>query len=214
MFKKTVTFLLILGLLLAILWATAGPPTPLPYGFKQQVKLLTAQQQEQAKESTLLIVGDRHGHYFSRYFPQLRKKLAPLFRNMKILNMAQDYHGIHRSLKKLQELPHLPSLVLFLGGYDEFYEQKFDLRQYAAIKKNFLTFQDDYNLVLMNLFPFLASLITQSLPRHWYGPSINPAKKYDSPLINKETWNYDLKCMNGKSNNLSTGLSKNKASSS
>ena len=187
MFKKLIIFFpLLLGLgLAALFWNPSAPRNPLPYRFKDSVKLLLPSQHKEAQESTLLIIGDRHGQFFSQYLPLLRKKLNPLFRNMLILNVAQEHHGIHRSLKKLQELPSLPTFILFLGGYDEFHEKKFNLGEYAAIKKNFLTFEDNSNIILMNLFPFLTSFMTERMSYHRYGPEIHPAKD-DSDPVNQQ----------------------------
>ena len=183
MLKKPIIFFPLLGLGLAVLfWNPSSPKTPLPYGFKDHVRLLTPQQQKEAKESTLLIIGDRHGRFFSQYLPLLRKKLSPLLRNMAILNVSKEHDGIHRSLKKLQELPSLPTLILFLGGYDEFYEKKFNLHEYETIKKNFLTFQDNSKVILMNLFPLLTSFIIKPIRYHWHGLKIHPAKDDDNPI--------------------------------
>ena len=183
MLKKPIIFFPLLGLGLAVLlWNPSSPRTPLPYAFKDPVKLLSPQQQKEAKESTLLIIGDRHGRLFSQYLPLLRKKFHPLLRNMAILNVSEKHHGIHRSLKKLQEIPSLPSLILFLGGHDEFYEKKFNLSEYETIKKNFLTFQNNSKVILMNLFPLLTSFIIKPMSYHWYGPKVHPVKKDNNPI--------------------------------
>ena len=167
---------------LVVLWRPPSHGYPRPYRFKREVKLLSPRQLALAKESTLLIIGDRHGPYFAQYIPLLRSKISPLFRNMEILNIAADRQGIHRTLKKLSELPQLPTLVLFLGGYDEFYEEKFDLIQYTALKKSFKSFQDHRKLLLMDLLPALSPLISHPLTPYYYNTKVAPQKAYSSAV--------------------------------
>ena len=170
--------LLILALLIAaltVLWPRifAPPTTAIPYRFRPESKLLGPRQIALAKEAKLLVIGDRHGRYFARYLPLLPK--------VKMLNLAADHHGIHRSLQKLRELPQLPPVVLFLGGYDEFFEQKFLLRYYHAIKKNLQAFQDDLKLSLMATLPWSQRLLTSPPPLYWHGKKIIPATKQTDP---------------------------------
>ena len=173
---------LALGAILALLRFLPSENSPLPYDFAQNARLLSQRQLEQTQEATLIIIGDRHGRIFAQYLPLLREKLSPLFRNMAIVNLAQDRHGIHRSLKKLQEISHLPTLVLFLGGYDEFYEDKLDVGQYLGIKKKFNAFEDDAKLILMNIFPWMGPLLTPSLKRHHYNTQVQAGNWPKEPV--------------------------------
>ena len=187
MSKKQLLLLLVGGgLVIALLHSSRGPADPLPYRFEQKIQLLTPEERAMAQETTLLILGDRHGTHFTQYLHLLRKKIAPLFRDMKILNLSAQGHGIHRSLRKLQELPHIPTLVLFLGGYDEFVEDKFAPSQYRAIKKNFAAFADNRKLSLMALVPPLAPWLVPSFNRHRYNDKIVPSVRAQDPTSQQQ----------------------------
>ena len=153
----------------------SSPPSPLPYAFQPHTTLLTEKQREASKQAIVVILGDRHGVHFNQYLPALREKLAPSLQEIKILNLSTNGHGIHRSIKKLQELPHSPPLIIFLGGYDEFYEKKFFIKQYQTIKKN-LSLAKNSSAALS-----LTSL-TQRPPLYPYEKEIVPTKLHHDPL--------------------------------
>ena len=173
--KQRLGLLLLIGIALTILWPPANPYGLLPYHFAPNTHLTSPAQQRQTSEATLLIVGDRHGQHFTRYLPQLRAKINPLFGNMNIVNLAAPQQGIHRTIKQLQELPKLPTLVLLIGGYDEFYEQKFHLSHYSAIQSNFHLLKDNKKRILLTFFPFLAPLLSQPFSRLSLTKAITPA---------------------------------------
>ncbi|MCY4645075.1 MAG: hypothetical protein OXB88_10695 [Bacteriovoracales bacterium] len=183
-------FILIgLGLALGVLflWPAPDPLGELPYRFTPQTTLLTPQQKDLARKATLLVVGDRRGERYGAHLEGLRAKILPLFRQMKMVNLSTQGHGLHRTLKKLEELDRLPLLVLFMGAHDEFMEKKFDLRQRPALLKSFLSSPKAAKSVgirmlekLGTLIPPLAKLLPPS-PRWGYDKKIVPKERHPKP---------------------------------
>lgn len=171
--------LFMLLLLMAMWWweqLSPRPYDPLPYRFALGTALLTPRQQAQALQASLLVIGDRHGQHFSRHLSQLPG-------GDRVLNLAILRHGIHRSLQKLQELPQLPEVVIFLGGFDEFYEEKFHLAQYSEIKKYWATLRGDLVFSLLATLPRLSPWIAPPPPGlYQHATELVPTPKYHDPV--------------------------------
>ena len=184
-----------LGVLAPRLFPELFPkPSPLPYKFQQKTTLLSPQQLTSSRKSTLLIVGDRHGRYFDKFLPQLRKALPPLISHLTIANISGEGQGIHRSLKKIKELGQdpkapFPPLVLFLGGFDEFYEHKFKKEHYHALLENFRPIST--HPWLGELHKVLWAFQKPPFAPQLYGEKITKARIYQDPVAqqkNLELW--------------------------
>lgn len=174
-----------------LLFFLAPKPRPLPYVFQPQATLLTKKEQEAGKKAVIAFLGDRHGVHFDQYIPFLKKKLSPSLKEAEIINLSAKGHGIHRSLKKLKELQKTPSLVVFLGGHDEFHEKKFSLEHYQKIKKNLsLSKNSQSKFSLDTLSSFGSSL---SYPPYKYGKDIVPDRPYHNPLSQQRNLELRLK---------------------
>lgn len=138
---------------------------PFPYEFQTQAPTIKP-------EAPILIVGDRMGTYFAKFQDSLAATISKnLSKPIKIQSIARPHQGIHRTLHELRSLTQWPQIVIYQGGSEEFWENKFELGEIKKIRKNFQLYQDDRLQTLMILYPALSRIIYWPVKRTILGPS-------------------------------------------
>lgn len=136
--------------------------TPLPYSFKQ----IELDGINSAEDAHVLIVGDRMGVSLNPYLEMINQQLAPKLQEpLRIANWSRNGEGLHRTLEKLKNLKNFPSIIVYLGGGQEFEERRFYLEQSAPILKNFQRYQDKKILSAIMTLPVLSRFLYQPHPR-------------------------------------------------
>lgn len=184
MLKKIIIPLLIL-FVASLVWAGmrffSNPTQLFPYPYK------VALENELESAGDIVIIGDRLGTKLSDHLETWEARLSKGLRNpLKIINLAADKEGLHRSLAKLKRLKKFPAVVIYLGGSEEFYEDKYDLyRNYKTFQHNMKIYQSDFWQSVMMLAPALSRLIYQ--PYHYVRLDSQPkADKKSYPPAHKQ----------------------------
>jgi hypothetical protein len=145
-----------------IFWQVQQRPTqilPLPYQFADNHSYENIQK---AQNAHILILGDRMAESLNPYLDMVNNQLAQSLREpLRIFNWAKTGEGLHRTLAKVRALQKLPPLVLYLGGSQEFEEQRFYLKDAAVIAENFLRFENDILQSIILTYPASSRLIYQ-----------------------------------------------------
>lgn len=126
---------------------------PLPYRFQESAPALKP-------DAPIVIIGDEMGSYFARFKATLADTISVnLAKPIKIQSLAKADHGIHRTLHELKSLTQWPQILIYQGGSQEFFENKFHLSEIADIRTNFERFRDDRLETMMILYPVLSRII-------------------------------------------------------
>ncbi|MCO4793001.1 MAG: hypothetical protein KC493_04775 [Bacteriovoracaceae bacterium] len=108
----------------------------------------------EAAQANVIIIGDRMGVALDKYIPDLIADTSKELREpLNIYNWSKTNEGLHRSIAKLKALENLPSVVVFHGASEEFYEKKFLISQKNTVLKNFKRYEDDTVLTLIMTVP-------------------------------------------------------------
>jgi tetratricopeptide (TPR) repeat protein len=155
----------------AIIYKIGHKPTsvfPIPY-------ILNGTETKGAKRamiSDVLIIGDRMAKGLSIIENELisRSSLG-LSKELDIYNWGKRTEGLHRTLKKLQALKIYPSMIIYHGGSEEFYEKKFFLNENKNLAKNLNKYQNPKLRSLIVTLPSTSKIIYSydkyvSLPKH------------------------------------------------
>ncbi len=152
---------------------------PYPYFFK--TNSFSQAEIDRALSANILIFGDHQLRHLERFKSQLEKAISTgLKKNIAIEIINSEHEGLHRSLYKLQQLPKLPPIIIYLGGNDEHYEKIFNLADYHKIEANIKKSQDDTYSSLIMAFPPLSKIIYSSL----YYVELGETPKKETDLIN------------------------------
>ncbi|TNF31340.1 MAG: hypothetical protein EP319_02440 [Deltaproteobacteria bacterium] len=161
MWKKIKLLFLTLLTILVVLFAYKYKITPtqiIPYPYLMNVKNIEGSLE--AASSNVLIVGDRMGVALDKYIPELIKDTSAELKDpLKIYNWSRSNEGLHRSIDKLKKLDALPSVVIFHGASEEFYEKKFYISQKDIIMKNMALYEDDAILTMIMTAPFISKYL-------------------------------------------------------
>lgn len=126
---------------------------PYPYSFKTQAPAIKL-------DAPILIVGDRMGVYFAKFNSELAAAISTnLAKPIKIQSLAQNGHGLHRTLHQLRSLVQWPQILIYQGGSEEFSEPKFNPKDSTVIKKNFALYKDDRLETALILYPVLSRIV-------------------------------------------------------
>lgn len=162
---KKIGSLLFYGLLAAscyfgyLVYLTPQQIYPLPYKFEG----LTFEGKEKAENSQILILGDRLGEGLGRFMdPLIQETSKNLTSPLKVFNWATGHEGIHRTIEKLESLEKLPEVIIYYGGSEEFYEQRFYLKEKQNIFENIKRFGNEKLISLILTFPILSRFIYKS----------------------------------------------------
>ncbi len=155
------------------------PQMVIPFPYKIELSSSTNLFEERSDTNPhIVILGDRMGKTLVHYLPPLTTLVSQGLRNpLVIQNWSQEGEGIHRSVEKLKryakEYDNLPSMIIFHGGSQEFYEKRFSLENREAILKNFEYYQNDALASAVILLPWLSRLIYHPMELVKLGPVID-----------------------------------------
>lgn len=159
--KLTFLILVVLGGA-TLYWLSQQRPTqilPLPYKFAEEKDF---EGLEEAQNAHILILGDRMAESLDPYLEMINTQLAQNLREpLRIFNWGQPGEGLHRTLAKVRALQKIPPLVLYLGGSQEFEEQRFFLKDAAVVAENFLRFENDHIQSIVLAYPPASRLLYQ-----------------------------------------------------
>ncbi|MDC1174959.1 hypothetical protein OAT67_06175 [Bacteriovoracaceae bacterium] len=161
-----ISFLIIIvlvgGLLFTKYQNTRTTILPLPFYFEtpyqQSVEATNAQ------EADILIIGDRMAKSFMRGFPSIVTQLSKKLKDpLKVYDWSSDKEGIHRTLAKVRALERMPTVIIYLGGTQEFAEKTFEIKDSKRILGNFNSYEDDKKASLIMTAPILSRFLYRSV---------------------------------------------------
>lgn len=144
-----------------IYFSSPGKFYPWPYRFESNANLVTQNQLDNLGQAELLVLGDLNGVHFRKYEQVFRRYLDPKIMTLPIVNLSQRHHGIHRSLRKLGQMSHLPELIIFFAGQSENYESKLDIRAVNKFERNLQVYSDLNLRTLFYLLPRTSNFFYQ-----------------------------------------------------
>lgn len=152
---------------------------PYPYTFRP------GSYQNLKVDAPILIIGDRLGKRLASFSNYLAETISTgLSKPIKIATLALDGEGLHRTLKKIKSLKKLPLITIYLGGSEEFFEQRFYTQDSKKILKNFKIYDDDRIKTLLMIFPSFSRFIYHPIHyKHFSESIIEDSNKYSDPII-------------------------------
>lgn len=113
-------------------------------------------------DAPILIIGDRLGQRLASFSELISQKASVnLSKKIKIQSLALNGEGLHRTLQKIKSIKKLPLITIYLGGSEEFFEQRFMTKDTERILKNFDLYSDEAIQTLLMIFPSLSPLLYQ-----------------------------------------------------
>lgn len=181
------TLVAIGGLSLLFIRIKNKPTTihPFPY-FVDSAQYMSPELKE-IRSSDILIVGDRLGLHLDKYIPEVNETLSKNLRNqLRIYNWSSKGEGLHRTLKKLKVLKQLPPIVIYVGGSEEFYEERLLTADKKVHDYNMKIFKDDrYSSILMTFPPISKVLYKKPLKYFYLDKNVKPFPKASSALVSQ-----------------------------
>lgn len=154
---------------------------PYPYVFKKDTyNSLTS-------DAPILIIGDRLGKRLASFSKYLAQTISTgLSKPIKIQTMATAGEGLHRTLERVKKLPKVPLITIYLGGSEEFHEQRFLTKDTKKILNNFKIYSDDRIQTLVMIFPQISRLLYDVVNYKFFGEEIEiDGHNYSDPIIQK-----------------------------
>ncbi len=155
---KLISFLLILLLLTLVgylYWFNQNAKPiyfPYPYKFSEASKAVEVE----LNNPHVLLVGDIQGERFDPYFTLIKSGIEiETGYHLNFYNKAAAHTSLHRTLYYLKKLKKLPPIIIYFGGYEEFYENRLPLNQLNVVEYNYSKFQ---NSLYKNILYFLPQL--------------------------------------------------------
>lgn len=115
---------------------------------------------KEIETAQILFVGDQLCKSLERFFPTIVEKLSTNLKDaISIQSLCSPQEGIHRTIDRLKALKKLPPIVVYLGGSEENIEQKFEIKDYLKIKRNWDKFSDKKLETILTVAPIASKLI-------------------------------------------------------
>ena len=154
--KKTIFLVFLLLVCIATYRFLKSAGTPYPYLMEK----ISFEGLEEANQADILIIGDRMGEKLTSHISPLLEKTGGKFRkSLNLYNWSRPREGLHRTLAKLRSLSQWPSLVIYHGASEEYYEKKIHLEEQKKILQNFQYRENEIIYSLVILFPPLSRII-------------------------------------------------------
>jgi hypothetical protein len=176
MLKKLLIIILlaVLGTSAYFYWVYSNKRTliePYPYtflnSFDEKFQKEHATEILEAQKAKILIMGDRMGKTLNPYTAVLQNRFKGDLNTLpSIFNWSEDNEGLFRTIHKLKMLKKLPPIIIYFGASSELSEKKFDIKDKAAIEKNFNTYDDEKLISLIITFPWLSKALYKNI--HYY----------------------------------------------
>jgi tetratricopeptide (TPR) repeat protein len=142
-----------------------APIRILPVTYEVNPKIST--NLDMVQRASVLFIGDHHAKRLNKYRSQFKNIIVPAnVQNLRIINIAEENEGIHRTFRKLKKFNRLPKVIVYMGGTREFYEKKFRLKDRRAIYNNFSVYTNTLKVSAILLFPYLSKFLYQ--PTKYY----------------------------------------------
>ncbi|MBI2520277.1 MAG: tetratricopeptide repeat protein [Bdellovibrio sp.] len=159
---KKFIVILVSSLLIALgmfFYSARNAPTQIiPYPYL--INVPAPNDRSEAENANILLVGDRMAISFARFMPALIQDLSGNLRiPLKFHTWAVEGEGLHRTLARLKHLSHWPKVIIYLGGSEEGFENKFDIKDYSKIMLNFKLFSNPKIATLIMTMPFTSKVL-------------------------------------------------------
>jgi len=134
------------------------PEKIIPYPYHLQN--ISFKDKNEASSADILIIGDEPATMLKNYFDPINAKYLELTnRTPKIFDWSKKHEGLHRSIAKIKSLNKLPKYIIYMGGSQEWSENKFSIQDKKQIISNFKMYHDDQIISLIITFPWLSKFI-------------------------------------------------------
>lgn len=177
-----------LGVLALFIVRIKNKPTSIyPFPYFVNSKQYKSADLEEIRNSDVLIVGDRYGKHLDKYIPEVNETLSKNLRNkLRIYNWSEDHEGLHRTLTKLKLLKKLPPIVIYVGGSEEFYENRILTADKNTYEYNMKIFKDDRFSSLLMTIPDISKVLYKKPIKYFFlDESIKPFTKASSAIISQ-----------------------------
>jgi len=160
--KISGALLIVLVIAAAWLWTRYQSNTttmiPLPYELQLSDTLST--------KAPIVMVGDQMAEHLSLFNVSLSSEISTnLTEPIKIFSLGKKHHGVHRTLKQLDQLESPPALLIYHGGSEEYFEKIYDPSQKQIILNNLNLYRDPTLLSLIYLYPWMSRLLYQPVKK-------------------------------------------------
>lgn len=157
---KIIFGLAVLTLFVIVGWRIKKNPqseAPYPYKITGQP---TSETLASAKDAQILFIGDRLGAGLDKFMQSYNQTASKnISEPLKIYNMSRDGLGLHRTLNELKALPKLPSLIIYYGSSQEFFETRAHPIQYEDFLFNKKIQDEDILSSALMAFPDLSRVL-------------------------------------------------------
>jgi hypothetical protein len=152
---------------------------PYPYIFANKTAKLKI-------DAPILIIGDQYGAALSALKEDLASKISEgLSTPIKIETLAMKGEGAHRTLNKIKNLEKLPLVIIYLGGSQEEYENKFLQKDLKNHLTNFKYFENTLIQSLLMIYPVLSKFIYIPIDHVTLGPVLADTNRYTHLEVQK-----------------------------
>lgn len=157
---KIVFTLAILTFVVIVGWRIRKNPqseAPYPYKITGQP---TSEILASAKDAQILFIGDQLGAGLDKFMQSYNQAASKnISEPLKIFNMSRDGLGLHRTLNELKALSKLPSLIIYYGSTQEFFETRAHPLQYEDFLFNKKIQDEDILSSALMAFPDLSRVL-------------------------------------------------------
>lgn len=127
---------------------------PLPYHVDQKVIERTA---------PIIIVGDRLSTHLGLFVKSLSETISRgLERPIPIQVIGASNEGLHRTLAKIKKLSRKPKMVIYIGGSQEWYENKYQISETEKINQNFSRYEDPWVQTFVRILPGISKFLYEN----------------------------------------------------
>ncbi len=186
-----IPFFLLMAWIGFVIWVNPAQRYPFPYKFSGEI--LSPEAINQAENSDILIVGDRLALPLNEAADFIKEETSQQLKSpLKIFNWGEFGEGLHRTLHKIKSLKKIPGIVVYLGGSQEFHEEKFNIKNYSSIKWNFHLSSNDYLSSLFMLWKWPSKLIYFPVDYQIMKKEMNQLSPKNRPLSPEEEISRDF----------------------
>ncbi len=140
---------------------------PYPYYFQENPPI------EFEKTPPLAIVGDRLAEKFQEFIPLMQEEISINLKHpIQIVTFGKKTFALHRTLNQIKRMKTLPKVILYLGGSEEFFENKYQMSEVASVRRNFLRYKDTTYQSILYIAPSFSKFLYEKIGPVVLGPSV------------------------------------------